>query len=67
MDAFNEWLQQFIVARGRGTGNKKRGKRYICVNDRKKDLYLDSPAFTEWIEEKKEAFAGLEHLKTIKN
>jgi len=71
MDAFNQFLQQFIKSKGRGTnrGRGKKdtlGKRFITVTGIPHPLYLDTPEFDEWLEEKREAFAGLEYLKMIK-
>jgi len=63
MDAFNKWLQQFIKSKGRGSSKKNFGKKFICVTGVNKPLFLDTSEFNEWLERKREAFAGLEHLK----
>jgi hypothetical protein len=74
MYAFNQWLHQFIKSRGRGTykpkgtskNNAVTGKPFICVSGINHPLFLDTPEFDEWLEEKREAFAGLEYLKMMK-
>ena len=68
MDAFNQWLQQFITSKGRGTSRKKKtiGKPFICVSGITYPLYIDTPEFDEWLEGKREAFAGLKYLETQK-
>ena len=72
MDEFNQWLYQFITSRGRGTykpkgtsqNNAVPGKPFIGIKGMDHPLFLDSPEFDEWLEEKREAFAGLKYLET---
>ena len=69
MDTFNQWIQQFITSKGRGTyrpkgtskSNKIIGKPFIGVRGMNHPLFLDTPEFNEWLEDKREAFAGLEY------
>lgn len=71
MESFNDWIQQFISAKGRGAYKKKGHNRnytsfrhpFIIAKGSKQPLYIDSPEFNEWLEAKREAYAGLQYLK----
>lgn len=65
MDEFNKWIQQFIISKGRGVSRKHKnlGQRYITVSFSDKPLFLDTPQFNEWLEDKRTEFNGLQQLK----
>jgi hypothetical protein len=65
MDTFSIWLQQFITSKGRSTSSKQGnlGQRFFCVVLMDKQLYLESPEFKEWLQDKQKEFDGLQQLK----
>lgn len=68
MNTFNEWIQQFIISKGRASFASKKlrnidDKRYITVSCMDKPLHLGTPEFDKWLSEKQKAFEGIQLLK----